>query len=64
MILVYLLPIVCFFVGDFVTGALSSEGLRYGIAIAAFLVGILPAVICDRRMKQTGALTFTIVRLF
>ena len=64
MILVYLLPIVCFFVGYFATGALSSEGLRYGIAIAAFLVGILPAVICDRRMKQTGALTFTIVRLF
>ena len=64
MILVYLLPIVCFFVGYFATGALSSEGLRYAIAIAAFLVGILPAVICDRRMKQTGALTFTIVRLF
>ena len=64
MILVYLLPIVCFFVGYFATGALSSEGLRYVIAIAAFLVGILPAVICDRRMKQTGALTFTIVRLF
>lgn len=64
MILVYLLPIVCFFVGYFATGALSSEGLRYGIAIATFLVGILPAVICDRRMKQTGALTFTIVRLF
>ena len=64
MILVYLLPIVCFFVGYFATGALSSEGLRYGIAIAACLVGILPAVICDRRMKQTGALTFTIVRLF
>ena len=64
MILVYLLPIVCFFVGYFATGALSSEGLRYAVAIAAFLVGILPAVICDRRMKQTGALTFTIVRLF
>ena len=64
MILGYLLPIVCFFVGYFATGALSSEGLRYAIAIAAFLVGILPAVICDRRMKQTGALTFTIVRLF
>ena len=64
MSLVYLLPIVCFFAGYFLTGALSSEGLRYGIAIAAFLVGILPAVICDRRMKQTGALTFTIVRLF
>lgn len=64
MLLVYLLPVLCFFVGYFATGALSSEGLRYAIAIAAFLLGLVPAVVCDRRMKQTGALTFTIVRLF
>ena len=64
MILVYLLPILCFFVGYFATGALASEGLRYAIAIAAFLIGIIPAVVCDRHMKSTGALTFTIVRLF
>ena len=64
MILVYLLPILCFFVGYFATGALASAGLRYAIAIAAFLIGIIPAVVCDRHMKSTGALTFTIVRLF
>lgn len=64
MILVYLLPILCFFVGYFATGALANEGLRYAIAIAAFLIGIIPAVVCDRHMKSTGALTFTIVRLF
>ena len=64
MLLVYLLPVLCFFVGYFATGALSSEGLRYAIAIAAFLLGLVPAVVCDRRMKRTGALTFTIVRLF
>ena len=28
------------------------------------LIGIIPAVVCDRHMKSTGALTFTIVRLF
>ena len=50
--------------GYFCTGALASEALRYGIAIAAFAVGIVPAIVYDRRMKRTGALTFTIVRLF
>ena len=64
MSLVYLLPIVCFFAGYFLTGALSSEGMRYAAAIAAFLLGLIPAVVCDRRMKRSGALTFTIVRLF
>ena len=46
------------------TGALESEGLRYAVVIAAFLVGIIPAIICDRRTKKNGKLTFTIVRLF
>ena len=57
MSLVYLLPIVLFLLGYFATGSLSSEGLRYAIAI-------IPAIICDRRTKKSGALTFTIVRLF
>ena len=64
MLLVYLLPIVLFLVGYFATGALESEGLRYAVAIAAFLIGIIPAIICDRRTKKNGKLTFTIVRLF
>lgn len=64
MLLVYLLPIVLFLVGYFATGVLESEGLRYAVAIAAFLVGIIPAIICDRRTKKNGKLTFTIVRLF
>lgn len=64
MLLVYLLPILFFFIGYFATGSLKSEGVRYGIAIAAFLIGIIPAIVCDRRMKKSGALTFTIVRVF
>lgn len=64
MSLVYLLPIVLFLLGYFATGSLSSEGLRYAIAIAAFVIGIIPAIICDRQTKKSGALTFTIVRLF
>ena len=64
MLLVYLLPIMLFLVGYFATGVLESEGLRYAVAIAAFLIGIIPAIICDRRTKKNGKLTFTIVRLF
>ena len=64
MLVVYILPFALFLLGYFCTGALASEALRYGIAIAAFAVGIVPAIVYDRRMKQTGALTFTIVRLF
>ena len=64
MLVVYILPFALFLLGYFCTGALASEALRYGIAIAAFAVGIVPAIVYDRRMKRTGALTFTIVRLF
>ena len=64
MLVVYILPFALFLLGYFCTGVLASEALRYGIAIAAFAVGIVPAIVYDRRMKQTGALTFTIVRLF
>lgn len=64
MLVVYILPFALFLLGYFCTGALADEALRYGIAIAAFVVGIIPALIYDRRMRRTGALTFTIVRLF
>ena len=53
-----------FIVGDFATGALESEGLRYAVAIAAFLVGIIPAIICARRTKKKGKLTLALVGLF
>ena len=64
MLLVYILPFVLFFVGYFASEGLASEGVRYAIAIAAFLLGLVPAVICDRRTRRAGTLTFTIVRLF
>ncbi len=64
MLLVYLLPIVLFLVGYFATGALESEGLRYAVAIAAFLIGIIPRSSATAAQKKNGKLTFTIVRLF
>ena len=54
MLLVYLLPIVLFLVGYFATGALESEGLRYAVAIAAFLVGIIPAIISKACLVTSG----------
>lgn len=64
MLLVYILPFVLFFIGYFASQGLASEGARYAIAIAAFLLALIPAVICDRRIRRAGTLTFTIVRLF
>ena len=42
--------------------ALTSEGLRYAIAIAAFCLGIVPAILYDRKLKREGGLAFTIIR--
>ena len=65
MLLVYLLPIVLFLVGYFATGALESEGLALRRTPSRqFLIGIIPAIICDRRTKKTAMLTFTICASF
>lgn len=64
MLVVYILPFVLFLLGYFLTDSLASETLRYVIAIAAFLAGIIPEIVYDRRVRRTGALTFTIVRVF
>lgn len=62
ILLVYTLPLLFFLVGYFATPALA-EGLRYAVAIAAFLLGLLPAILYDRRVKRTGSMVFTIVRM-
>ena len=64
ILIVYILPLIFFLIGYFASAAVPSEGVRYLIAIAAFLLGILPAIAYDRKVKRTGALVFTIVRLF
>lgn len=63
ILIVYMLPIFFFLLGYFATYAIASEGLRYAIAIAAFLLGIIPAVAYDRRVKRAGGIAFTIVKL-
>ena len=64
ILIVYMLPLLFFLVGYFASAALPSEGLRYAVAIAAFLLGILPAIAYDRKVKRSGGMVFNIVRLF
>lgn len=61
--LVYVLPVVLFLLGYFLSGGLS-EGARYAIAIAAFAVSFIPCVLYDRHARKKELLTYQILRLF
>ena len=60
--LVYLLPVVFFLMGYFLSEGLS-ESVRYVIAIAAAALTMIPIVLYDRHARRTDALTYTIMRL-
>ena len=60
--LVYLLPVVFFLMGYFLSEGLS-ESVRYVIAIAAAALTMIPIVLYDRHAQRTNALTYTIMRL-
>jgi len=62
--LVYVLPIVLFLLGYFLSYSLSSEGVRYAIAIGAAAVAFVPCVLYDRYAKKHGTLSYTIQRVF
>lgn len=61
--LVYLLPVIFFLLGYFLTDGLP-EKLRYVIAIAAAAVSFLPSILYDRYARRREILTYEIVRLF
>ncbi len=61
--LVYMLPVVLFLLGYFLTEGVGSEGLRYAIAIGAAALSMIPIVLYDRHARRTEALTYTIMRL-
>lgn len=63
MLLVYAVPIVLFMLGYFCSAAVSSEGTRYAIAITGFFLGVVPAIVYDRRVKRAGGMVFTVTRL-
>lgn len=62
-LIVYILPVVLFFIAYFSASGLESEALRAGIAILAFAAGVLAAVMADRKLKRSGGMVFTIVRV-
>lgn len=62
--LVYSTPVLLFLLGYLLTISLSSVALRYTIAVAGFVVGVIPALVYDRKVRRQGGLEFTIVRLF
>ncbi len=60
--LVYMLPVVLFLLGYFLSGGLS-ENVRYAIAIIAAILALVPIAVYDRHARRTDALTYTILRL-
>ena len=61
--LVYLLPVVAFLLGYFLSEGLA-EKVRYIIAIAAAAAAFLPSIFYDRYAKRHEVLTYTIMRRF
>ena len=61
--LVYLLPVVAFLLGYFLSEGLAEQ-VRYIIAIAAAAAAFLPSIFYDRYAKRHEVLTYTIMRLF
>ena len=65
VVFVYMIPVVLFILGYLITAFLTtSVALQYSVAIAGFVMGIIFAIMYDRKLKAQGGLVFTIVRLF
>ena len=62
---VYLIPVVLFLLGYVVTAMLTtSVALQYTVAVIGAILGGLAAIWYDRRVKDRGGVSFTIVRIF
>ena len=59
--LVYGLPVVLFLLG-YLLPAFLSEGWRYACGGTGFLLGLIAAVLWDRRMKRKAAMSYRITR--
>jgi len=64
VLLVYMVPVVLFFLGYFLTASIFSTAVQYTTAAIAFGLGLIPAVLYDRHLRRQGGLDFTIVRFF
>ena len=63
VVLVYVLPVIFFLLGYFLTEGIA-ESVRYVIAIVAAALALIPIVLYDRYAKRHEILTYTILRLF
>ncbi|MBE6971910.1 MAG: hypothetical protein E7446_07330 [Ruminococcaceae bacterium] len=63
VVLVYMLPVIFFLLGYFLSEGLG-ESVRYIIAIAAAALTMIPIVLYDRHARRNDTLTYNIVRLF
>ena len=61
--LVYVLPVIGFLLGYFLSPGLA-EGVRYAIAIGAAALMFVPIVAYDRYARRHETLTYTVVRRF
>ena len=63
ILLVYMLPVVLFFIGYFAASPLGGRA-SVAVSILAFFLGVVPAVLYDRKLRRSGGMTFTIVSAF
>ena len=61
--LVYVLPVLAFLLGYFLSDGLAEEA-RYAIAIGAAVGSFIPSMIYDRYARRHESLTYTVVRPF
>ena len=61
--LVYMLPVVFFLLGYFLSAGLT-EGWRYAIAVVAVVLSFVPIKLYDGYARKKDTLTYTIVREF
>lgn len=62
--LVYLVPVVLFLLGYLLAGLFFGTAGQYTAAILAFALGLIPAVLYDRRLRRQGGMEFQIIRVF
>ena len=59
--LVYLIPLLLFLFG-YIAAPFPSELIRFVFGSAGFALGLIPAVLCDRRVRGRKAAMYRILR--
>ena len=60
---VYLVPVILFFVGYFVGAALGLSGGAVAVGLAGFAAGVICAVLLDRHEKKTRGISFRVTAI-